>query len=255
MLIIVNTCIVLTCARNSSKHAQISTYLALTWNMCYHYPHSRLRDKLLMVTQSWEDLRSECRKLLECAVFHLSCASCFSPAWLCETPWTVGHQAPLCMGFPKQEYWSGLPCPSPGDLPDPGIKPSSLTSPAFAGRFFTSSTTWEAQECATNLNTVCLPFYRIAKHCCHCHQLLISDIYWTSSQRPPKIRYVFSLQDSTLCRRLGKEITVSFVIKTGASGRTLKVAHNPALRDRVSSSTKEECDNPFLRELMRGFSD
>ena len=41
------------------------------------------------------------------------------------TPWTVVLQAPLSMGFPKQEYWSGLPFPSPGDLPDPGIKPRS----------------------------------------------------------------------------------------------------------------------------------
>ena len=51
------------------------------------------------------------------------------------TPWTVAHQAPLSMGFPRQEYWSGLPFPSPGDLPDPGIKP---TFPASAGKFFTN---------------------------------------------------------------------------------------------------------------------
>ena len=49
------------------------------------------------------------------------------------TLWTVAHQAPLSMGFPRQEYWSGLPFPSPGDHPAPGIKP---TSPALAGRFF-----------------------------------------------------------------------------------------------------------------------
>ena len=47
------------------------------------------------------------------------------------TPWTVAHQAPLCMGFSRQEYWSGLPCPPPGDLPDPGIEPSSLYCPAW----------------------------------------------------------------------------------------------------------------------------
>ena len=46
-------------------------------------------------------------------------------------PWTVARQAPLCMGFPRQEYWSGLPFPSPGDLSDPGIKPMSLASPAW----------------------------------------------------------------------------------------------------------------------------
>ena len=41
------------------------------------------------------------------------------------TPWTAAHQAPLSMGFPRQEYWSGLPCPPPGDLPNPGIKARS----------------------------------------------------------------------------------------------------------------------------------
>jgi len=51
------------------------------------------------------------------------------------TPWTVACQAPLSMGFPKQENWSGLSFPSPGDLPNPGIKPET---PAMAGRFFTT---------------------------------------------------------------------------------------------------------------------
>ena len=50
-------------------------------------------------------------------------------------PWTVAHQAPLSMGFSKQEYWIGLTFPPPGDLPDPGIEP---TSPPFAGGFFTT---------------------------------------------------------------------------------------------------------------------
>ena len=48
------------------------------------------------------------------------------------------------MGFSRQDYWSGLPFPSPEDLPNPGIKPASLVSPALAGRFVTTSTTWEA---------------------------------------------------------------------------------------------------------------
>ena len=47
-----------------------------------------------------------------------------------------------------QEYWSGLPFPSPGDLPDPGVEPTSLVSPALAGRFFTTSVTWEALHTA-----------------------------------------------------------------------------------------------------------
>ena len=62
---------------------------------------------------------------------------------LFATPWTVPRQAPLSMGFSRQEYWSGLPFPSPGDLPDPGIKPVSLVSPALAGRFLTTRATGE----------------------------------------------------------------------------------------------------------------
>ena len=54
------------------------------------------------------------------------------------TPWTVACQASLSMGFPRQEYWSGLPFSSPGDLPDPGIDPISLVSPALADGFVTA---------------------------------------------------------------------------------------------------------------------
>ena len=55
-----------------------------------------------------------------------------------ETIWTAAHQAPVSMGFSRQEYWSELPFPPPRDLPDPGIKPASLAFPALAGRFFTT---------------------------------------------------------------------------------------------------------------------
>ena len=56
----------------------------------------------------------------------------FSHVQFSATLWTIACQAPLFMGFSRQEYWSGMLCPSPGDLPDPGIKPASLTSPALA---------------------------------------------------------------------------------------------------------------------------
>ena len=68
----------------------------------------------------------------------------FSRVQLFATPWAIAHQAPVSLGFSRQEYWSGLPLPSPGDIPNPGIKPASLMSPALAGRFFTTSATWEA---------------------------------------------------------------------------------------------------------------
>ena len=60
-----------------------------------------------------------------------------------ETSWTVARQAPLPMGFSRQECWTGLPCPPPGDLPDSEIEPVSLMSPALAGSFSTTSATWE----------------------------------------------------------------------------------------------------------------
>ena len=70
--------------------------------------------------------------------------SCLRHVRLFVTPWTVAHQAPLSMGFSRQEYWSELPCPPLGNLPSPGIKPVSLMSLVSAGGFFTTSTTWEA---------------------------------------------------------------------------------------------------------------
>ena len=77
---------------------------------------------------------------------HYSCVRLFA------TPWTVALQALLSMGFSRQEYWSGLPCSPPGGLPDPGIKPAPLKSPELAGRFLTTSATWET----SNLyNVVC----------------------------------------------------------------------------------------------------
>ena len=57
----------------------------------------------------------------------------------------VARQAPLSLGFSRQEYWSGFPCLSPGDLADPGIERASLKSPSLAGGFFITSATWEAQ--------------------------------------------------------------------------------------------------------------
>ena len=59
------------------------------------------------------------------------------------TPWTVACQAPLSMGFPRQEYWSGFPFPPPGDLPNSGTEPMSPVVPALVGRFFI---TWEAPK-------------------------------------------------------------------------------------------------------------
>ena len=63
---------------------------------------------------------------------------------LSRTEWTIARQAPLSMGFSRQEYWSGLPCPPAGDLPNLGIKPASFMPPILAGEFFTTPSTWES---------------------------------------------------------------------------------------------------------------
>ena len=64
-------------------------------------------------------------KLQVLSVPHLCVLSHFSHVWHCATLWTTARQTPLSMGFSRQKYWSGLPCPPPGDLPNPGIKPRS----------------------------------------------------------------------------------------------------------------------------------
>ena len=75
-------------------------------------------------------------------------AQLLSHVQLFATPWTVAHQAPLLMGFPKQEYWSGLPFLFPGNLPDLGIEP---LSPALAGEFFTTEP-WGSPVISMNIS-------------------------------------------------------------------------------------------------------
>ena len=81
----------------------------------------------------------------------------FSHVQLFATPWTVACQAPLSMGFSRQEYWSGLPFPSPGNRPHPGMEPAP---PALAGGFLTTSTNWEAQNNDKCHTEVSLHFFR-----------------------------------------------------------------------------------------------
>jgi len=84
-------------------------------------------------------------EVLICLFLILVCLlTCFSPVRLFVTLWTVAGKAPLAMGFSRQEYWSGLPCPPPGELPNPGTEPTSLYIACTGGRFFIPSATWEA---------------------------------------------------------------------------------------------------------------
>ena len=88
--------------------------------------------KLCTATWHWVGVLRKCQPACLCLLS-------FSVRSYSVMPWTVAHQAPLSMGFPRQEYWSGLPFPPSGDLPDPGIKPAFLGSPALAGGFFTTA--------------------------------------------------------------------------------------------------------------------
>ena len=119
------------------------------WVFTYYYPWLLLSQIITNCQSLWEivvlpsfsdhKFRSLKWRLFAHVLSH------FSHVWLFVTPWTVACQAPLSVGFPRQEYWSGLPCLPPGHLPDPGIKPTSLISPALASGFFTTSTTWAAR--------------------------------------------------------------------------------------------------------------
>ena len=79
------------------------------------------------------------------AAVRASILSHFSRVQLFVTLGTIARQASLSMGFSRHEYWSELPCPPPGDLPNLGIKPVPLMSPVLSGRFFTTSASCEAQ--------------------------------------------------------------------------------------------------------------
>ena len=131
---LVPSTIILFCTKGNRTHK--GGLFKITWITCgrgSHFVPSCLKD-------------SPCK--------HVCVLSCFSRVRLLVTLWTVACQTPLSMGCSKQEYWNGLPCPPPGNLPNSGMETMSLMSPALAGRcfffffffFFTTRTTWEAQQ-------------------------------------------------------------------------------------------------------------
>ena len=101
------------------------------------------------------------------------CVCCgFTCVQLFATLWIIACQAPLSMGFSRQEYWSGLLCPPPGDIPNPRIEPVSLLSPAWAGGFFTTSTTLvQIRSVAQSCPTLCDPINRSTPGLSVHHQL------------------------------------------------------------------------------------
>ena len=81
----------------------------------------------------------------------MSCVCMISHIWLFTTPWTVAHQAPLSVEFSREEYWSKLPFPSAGDLPDPGIEPTSLESPVFLFSHYARWWVWDTERISSLL--------------------------------------------------------------------------------------------------------
>ena len=102
------------------------------------------KDKTILLRLFYKITATYCFIISSITIESLMCAQLLSRVQLFEAPRTLTCQTPLSMEFCKQEYWSGLPFPTPRDLPWPGIKTSYLMSPALAGIFFTNSITWKA---------------------------------------------------------------------------------------------------------------
>ena len=114
-------------------HETVSKNLA-----CMYFTGNKIGDSCEWTSSAIRCVHPVCR--LELDVVRVCMPSHFSRVRLLATLWTVACLTLLSMGFSRQEYWSGLLCPPPGDLPDPRIEPASLTSPALTGGFFTTIT-------------------------------------------------------------------------------------------------------------------
>ena len=125
------SCLHIIKSRGQLSFLTLTKFICLSWKAFF----LGLWDTALL---SWFSLA-----LVATCFLAFSVVTCFfmlvlSHVWFFVTPWTIAHQAPLSMGFSRQEYWNGLPSPPPGDLPNPGIKPTSPVSLALAGEFFTT---------------------------------------------------------------------------------------------------------------------
>ena len=96
-----------------------------------------------VLDETWALTRASNKTLYAFALLWTSYSLSFGDS---DSGHNIAHQPPLFMRFSRQEYWSGLPCPSPGDFPDPWIEPASLMFSSLAGGFFTISATWEAHD-------------------------------------------------------------------------------------------------------------
>ena len=130
---------------------------------------------------AWGSLCLECICVCVCVCPHTS-ACMINHVWLFATPWAVALQTPLSMEFSRQEYWSGLPFPAPGDLLHLGVEPTSLASPALAGGFFTTELPGKPEVYTTSKPSYSWlyteKFYLISKNII---QLPLHDIYLYSN--------------------------------------------------------------------------
>ena len=128
-------------SRRSSQTGDATQVSCTAGRFFYHLSHHRSPSVVVCMIIILHILYWDILDLCACLL------SRFSHIWLFETLWTVACQASLSMGFSRPAYWSGLPCPPPGELPNPGIKPSvSLCPLHWAGGFFTTRASWEAHS-------------------------------------------------------------------------------------------------------------
>ena len=112
----------------------------------------------------------------------------FSCVWFFANLWTVAHQAPLSMGFSRQEYWSGLPFPLPGDLPNPGLNPGLLYLPHWQAGSLPLVPPGKPYKCGQNITSIYSKhFFRIF------YYIIASQLFWFRSQ---KICLVFHIKNS-----------------------------------------------------------
>ena len=124
----------------------MTSHLVYGWEMAYAFERSErrlpivfsLREGVLLFASGAKRRKGSRNRMTECPNTKLQCChfSCYVVLDGLATPWTVDCQALLSVGFPRQEFWSRLSFPSPGDLPYPGIEPTSPTPPASAAGFF-----------------------------------------------------------------------------------------------------------------------
>ena len=146
------------------------------------------------------------------------------------TPWTVARQAPLSMEFSRQEYWSGLPCPPPGDLPNPGIEPSSI-----AGRFFTI---WATREASVVFGLCCI----------------ITNAITTLPTMGPGTLNVFSNYHTTVSRNWGSKVSHLHKDKQQRRGKSEFQTLVAAIKTHIHSTRLwclyyESCDHLKLDHL------